>query len=411
MAIVGKIHARAKYTHARNFGETVATRGECKKFLAPPRDMSPLGRRFSRVCVRACVRVFRPNRQKLATSCSPVPSGTYSGCVVSLILKKHTLTRTHTHAHTHTRTLLRADYVTVDSKERKKKTQNRTIKFLLRSSQASEKPSQSTKQTSEPPTKKRKRKDKKPPGKVKGALSLLIQYDSDSQSSCGTHGTESDDSSAHSTSPVSGTLSPVVTETTDPPRYQTSGVLPEQSHEISANKCAQINGTAASLKSGDKITEKKRPSNGKTPVEKKKKKSKGRGEATPISPFVNLNDTVVSMQQLKSGSPSVSMPGSYQPYPSAYASYPPTGQHGYVMPGYSVPTNALNFAPGGHPHAQYATSLPQYYPGEGHPAAPGYSTSPGGYFPQWRTSYAPMQCQPPRFNYTKNGSNGSNVYR
>jgi len=280
------------------------------------------------------------------------------------------------------------------------------------SSQIPEKPSQSTKQTSEPPAKKRKRKDKKAVGKAKGALSLLIQYDSDSQSSCGTH-TESDDSSAHSTSPVSDTLSPVVMETTDPAQYQTSGAQPQQIHEVSANSGPQINGAiGSSPKSGEIITHKKRPSNGKTSVEKKKSKGgKKKGDAKNASPFVNLNDTVASMQQLKSVGTSVSVPATYQPYPSAYASYPPPGQHGYVMPGFSLPTSALNYTPGGHPHAQYATSLPQFYTGEAHPGPPGYSTSPRGYLPQWRTSYAPMQCQQPTFNYTNNGNNGSNVYR
>ena len=263
--------------------------------------------------------------------------------------------------------------------------------------------------TSEPVAKKRKRKDKKKaPGKAKGALSLLIQYDSDSQSSCGTH-TESDDSSAHSISPVSGTLSPVVVETTVSPRCQTSGALPEQSHGNFANSALQMNG-ATSPKSSEKITQKKRSSNGKTPVEKKRSKGGGnqRGDPLPVSPFVNLNDTVSSMQQLKSVGPSVSMTTSYQTYPSAYASYPPPGQHGYVMQSFPLPTGALNFTPGGH---QYAASLPQYYTGEAHPGPTGYGTTPGGYFPQWRTSYAPMQCQPPTFNCSNPGNNGSNVYR
>lgn len=284
----------------------------------------------------------------------------------------------------------------------------------MNSSQASEKPSQSTKQTSEAPAKKRKRKEKKKaPGKAKGALSLLIQYDSDSQSSCGTH-TESDDSSGHSTSPVSGTLSPVVMETTDNSRYQTSGGLPGQSHDVSANGSLQINGAGVSSKSGETVVHKKRPSNGKSPVEKKKSKGGGNHQtnANPASPFVNLNDTVVSMQQLKSVSPGVSMPANYQPYPAGYPSYTPPGQHGYVMPGFPLPTSTLTFTPGGHPHAQYSASLPpQYYTGESHPGPPGYSTSPRAYFPQWRTSYAPMQCQPSTFNYSNNGNNSNNAYR
>ena len=282
--------------------------------------------------------------------------------------------------------------------------------------QISEKPSQLAKEKPEPPAKKRKRKDKKKvPGKVKGALSLLIQYDSDSQSSCGTH-TESDDSSGHSTSPVSGTLSPVVMETTDPPRHQKSGAVPEQNNEA-ANGGMQMNGVGASSKSGETVTRKKRPSNGKTSVEKKKSRGGGGGggneqtNASTVPPFVNLDDTVASMQQLKSVAPSVSTPSSYPPYSSGYPSYPAPRQHGYVMPGFPLPTSALNITPGGHPHAQYSASLTQYYSGEPQPAPTGYSAPPSGYFPQWRTSYAPMQCQPPQFSYSNNGNDGSNVYR
>lgn len=282
------------------------------------------------------------------------------------------------------------------------------------SNQVSEKPSQSAKETPEPPAKKRKRKDKKKvPGKVKGALSLLIQYDSDSQSSCGTH-TESDDSSGHSTSPVSGTLSPVVMEITDSPRHQKSGAVPEQSNET-ANNGKQMNGVGASSKSRQTVTRKKRPSIGKTPVEKKKARGgeggKEQTNASTVPPFVNLDDTVVSMQQLKSVAPSVSTPTSYPPYPSGYPSYPAPGQHGYVMPGFPLPTSALNFTPGGHPRAQYSASLSQYYSGEPNAAPPGYSAPPRGYLPQWRTSYAPMQCQPPQFSYSNNGNDGSSVYR
>lgn len=290
-------------------------------------------------------------------------------------------------------------------------------RFLLASSQTSEKPSQSAKKTSEPPAKKRKRKEKKKtPGQAIGALSLLVQYDSDSTSSCGTH-TESDDSSVHSGSPVSGTPSPVVVETSsDSSRYQSAGAP----QEVSANSVSQLNGGVSKSGVGGGTTHKKRPSNGKSPVEKKKPRggTNSRGDAHP--PLVNLNDTVASMQQLKGGAPNAPMPSNspcYQVYSSAYAAYPTPGTQssaagvgGYALPSFSLPTGSLNFPPPG--HSQYAASLPQYYPGDAHPAAPGYSTSPGAYFPQWRTSYAPMQCSlPPKFNYGNGGSNGKNVYR
>lgn len=290
--------------------------------------------------------------------------------------------------------------------------------FYPCSCQASEKPSQSAKQTSEPPAKKRKRKEKKPPGKAKGALSLLIQYDSDSTSSCGTH-TESDDSSGHSSSPVSGTPSPVVVETSsDPSRFQSLGAaLPEQRQEVSANSVAQVNGGVP--KSGGGTTHKKRSSNGKSPVEKKKPRKGGNSRNEPHPPLVNLNDTVVSMQQLKGVAPNAPMPSNYQAYSSAYAAYATPGNQysapgvaGYALPSFSLPAGSLNFPPPGHP--QYAASLPQYYTGEAHPTPPGYSASPGGYFPQWRTSYAPMKCQgaiPPTFNFANSGNNGNNVYR
>ena len=170
------------------------------------------------------------------------------------------------------------------------------ISFLVLffSSQVSKKPDQSADQLSEPPKKKRKRKEKKGQNKAKGALSLLVQYDSDSTSSGGTH-TESDDNSAHSSSPVSGTLSPVVAETsTESSRNQSTRALPEQSQEISANSVSQINGPA-SKSSEVSASNNKRSSNGKSPVEKKKSKGgcNPRSEVRP--PLVNLHDTVSTM--------------------------------------------------------------------------------------------------------------------
>jgi len=294
-----------------------------------------------------------------------------------------------------------------------------SAKLKKNSSEASEKPSQSAKQTSEPPAKKRKRKEKKKtPGQAIGALSLLVQYDSDSTSSCGTH-TESDDSSGHSGSPVSGTPSPVVVETSsDSSRHQSLGA----SQEVSANSVSQLNGGTPKNGGGGGTAHKKRPSNGKSPVEKKKPRGGTTSRGDPHPPLVNLNDTVASMQQLKGGAPNAPMPGNspcYQVYSSAYPAYPTPGSQysaagvsGYALPSFSLPTGSLNFPSPG--HSQYAASLPQYYPGDAHHAPPGYSTSPGAYFPQWRTSYAPMQCQgslPPKFNYANSGNNGKNVYR
>lgn len=247
---------------------------------------------------------------------------------------------------------------------------------------------------------------------------MLIQYDSDSTSSCGTH-TESDDSSGHSGSPISGTPSPVVVETSsDSSRCQSQGAT----QEVSANNVSQLNGGTSRNGGGGGSTHKKRPSNGKSPVEKKKPRGGSTSRGDPHPPLVNLNDTVTSMQQLKGGAPNPPMPGNspcYQVYSSAYPAYPTPGSQystagvsGYALPRFSVPTGSLNFPQPG--HSQYAASLSQYYPGDAHHAPPGYSTSPGGYFPQWRTSFAPMQCQgslPPKFNYASNGNNGKNVYR
>lgn len=128
------------------------------------------------------------------------------------------------------------------------------------------------------------------------------------------------------------------------------------------------------------------------------------------------------MQQLKGVAPNAAMSSNsscYQAYSSAYATYPTPGVQysaagvtGYALPSFSLPAGSMNFPSPGHP--QYAASLAQYYSGEAHPAPSGYSASPGGYFPQWRTSYAPMQCQgpmPPTFNYGNGGNNGNNVYR
>lgn len=209
----------------------------------------------------------------------------------------------------------------------------------------------------------------------------------------------------------------------DSSRHQSFGALPEQSQEVSANSVAQVNGNASKNRGG--TTHKKRASSGKSPVEKKKPRGGGGGKSHP--PLVNLNDTVASMQQLKAVAPNAPMPANspcYQAYSSAYAAYPTPGTQysvagvpGYTLSSFSLPTGSLNFPPPGHP--QYAASLPQYYPGDGHghpppPPPPGYSTSPGGFFPQWRTSYAPMPCQtslPPTFNYANSGNNGNNVYR
>ena len=246
---------------------------------------------------------------------------------------------------------------------------------------------------------------------------MLIQYDSDSTSSCGTH---SDDSSGHSGSPISGTPSPVVVETSsDSSRYQSLGAT----QELSANNVSQLNGGTPRNGGGGGSNHKKRPSNGKSPVEKKKPRGGGTSRGDPHPPLVNLNDTVTSMQQLKGGAPNASMPGNspcYQVYSSTYPAYPTPGSQysaagvsGYAVPSFSLPTGSQNFPQPG--HSQYAASLSQYYPGDAHHATPGYSSSPGGYFPQWRTSCAPMQFQGslpcPKFNYANNGNSGKNVYR
>lgn len=279
--------------------------------------------------------------------------------------------------------------------------------------QHSEKHTQSKKEVSELSGKRRKRKEKKKvPGKAKGALSLLMQYDSDSQSSGGTH-TESDDSgSGHSTSPVNLSLSPVVVETTDPSRNLSSGASPV-GNETSGGG-VHMNGAGAGLKSSEPVTHKKRPSDGKSPLEKKKGKTVAGSERTVgnrPSPFVNLHDTVVSMQQLQAVAPVMSMPANYQPFPSGYANYPPPGQHGCVMPRFSLQPSSLSLTSGARTHVQYTANRPRGYPAESNTGPPRYHASPRGYFPQWRTSFAPMPCQGPPFKFSNNGNNGNNVFR
>lgn len=278
-----------------------------------------------------------------------------------------------------------------------------------------EKPTQSAKEMTELSAKKRKRKEKKEvPGKAKGALSLLIQYDSDSQSSCGTH-TESDDSgSGHSTSPVNLSLSPGAMEAADPSRYNNTVNSPVGNE--TANSGSHRYGAGVNSKSSESIKSKKRSSNGKSPVEKKKGKtapSAGAEAAVSNQPasVVNLNDTVVSMQQFKSVAPAMSMPASCQPYPSGYTNYPAPRQGGCVMPGFPLQPSPLSFAPRGHRHAQCSANRPRYYPADSLPGPRGYHPPPRGYFPQWRTRFAPMPCQRPTFNYSSNGNDSNNVYR
>lgn len=241
---------------------------------------------------------------------------------------------------------------------------------------------------------------------------MLMQYDSDSQSSGGTH-TESDDSgSGHSTSPVNLSLSPVVVETTDPSRNLSSGASPV-GNETSGSG-VHMNGAGAALKSSEPVTHKKRPCDGKSPLEKKKGKTVAGSERTVgnrPSPFVNLHDTVVSMQQLQAVAPVMSMPANYQPFPSGYANYPPPGQHGCVMPRFSLQPSSLGLTSGARTHVQYTANRPRGYPAESKTGPPRYHASPRGYFPQWRTSFAPMPCQGPPFKFSNNGNNGNNVFR
>ena len=248
---------------------------------------------------------------------------------------------------------------------------------------------------------------------------MLVQYDSDSQSSCGTH-TESDDSgSGHSTSPVSLSLSPVVMEAADSSRFNSTRSSPVGNEN--ANRGHPVFGACGvAAKSSEPMAFKKRPSNGKSPVEKKKGKietattvvrTEGTISNQPAS-VVNLNDTVVSMQQqFNTVAPALPMPAHYQPCPPGYANYPPARQRGCVMPGFPLQSNQLGFTPGGQPHAQHSGNRPRYYPPQSLPRPPLYHTPPRGYFPQWRTRFAPKQCQRPAFNYSNNGSNGNNVYR
>ena len=248
---------------------------------------------------------------------------------------------------------------------------------------------------------------------------MLIQYDSDGLSSNSTH-TESDDSSIHS-----GTPSPVEPSPSGPQetRCQTSVAVPDSSRQFPATGVLEVNGNSPQ---GCDVAPKKRSSNGKSPVDKKKAKGGNeRGFTCSNSTLVNLNDTISTMPQLRPVrqglvdklSPVLGNPPRYPVYSSPYTSFSSTtsqytaaGVAQYALPNYPVPSGSLNFPPG---HPPFSTSLPQYFTG-GVPRPPGCGPSPRGFFPQWRNSYAQMQCQTPfqpSYDFAKCGNKAKDGFR
>lgn len=220
----------------------------------------------------------------------------------------------------------------------------------------------------------------KPKRKQKGALGLLMQYDSDSGGSAAS--IDSDSTSNHSISPLSCT-------STSPDRIdkRSSPLSRVQHHHV-------ING-----ETNNNTKPKKRTSNGKTPSDKKRSKPKASKLSHDASGYVNLGDTVSGVQQFKSQrsrSPAVATTAATQL--TSQPMYQATG-----IPGYSFPQGPFPFQSGNYsfPPPNY----PQYLSNA--------AQSAGGYY-QWAGSYPSMPCQGnfPYLNFANNSSNGQrDVFR
>lgn len=248
---------------------------------------------------------------------------------------------------------------------------------------------------------KRDRKERKTP---KGALSLLIQYDSDSASSAGGLGTESDTSSNRS-SPLSP-LSAGAADSTQLCDNEATAIRNISGQRNSQNPSFLTNGSLSprsrcpSKSTSPKDLAKKRFSVSTTPEDHKKAKLNGSSLAvssfdSTVRPFVNLNDTLHSVQKLPpqtaSAVPMVTSTvanynqGTIQPPFPGNTSYPPH----IAVPGRQATPNCMPYPTTnlgyGHTTGPYTANIPPGYyqpPGQG-------ITTPSGYFP-WRGNYPPL---------------------
>ena len=255
----------------------------------------------------------------------------------------------------------------------------------------------------------RKQKSKKKDRKTyKGALSLLIQYDSDSASSAGGLGTESDETSSNRSSPLSP-LSTGTLELSQPCDNETApSTAAKNSYDQKTKKSPSplTNGNLSpgvaqepKSTSAKGLTKRRIPVSD-TPQDIKKTKLNGPGltvlsSASTTRPFVNLNDTLPSMQQLQSHT-SGTVPiatstipnynqGTLQTSFPGHTAYP----RPFVVPGQHAPRNGLPYPTTnlgyGHRPGHYGPAIPpNCYPPAGQVIAP-----PPGYY-TWRNNYPPL---------------------
>ena len=280
------------------------------------------------------------------------------------------------------------------------------------------------KQPKEPRKRKREKPERKNRKSPKGALSLLIQYDSDSASSAGGLGNESDDTSSNRSSP----LSPMSTGALDSPHphcsTETSPSPPGHHQRTSQLTNGMISpGYCQRPKSiSPKGSARKRCLASASPGEMKKSKVCLSNLAVPSSvpdtkpkPFVNLNDTLSSMQRLKPHSPGV-VPvaastvanynqGNIQSTFAANVTYPTHfATPGHVTPsGLPYPTTNLGYGPNpGH----FGPNIPPAYY---QTAGQGFAPPPTGYYP-WPGNYPPIHGRYP-CSYSGSSTGSGNVYR
>lgn len=222
-----------------------------------------------------------------------------------------------------------------------------------------------------PTNKKRKSK--------KGALGLLMQYDSDSGGSAAS--IDSDVISNHSISPSSCTSS-----SPDGSDKRTSPVNRLPNHNTIVNHETN-NNTKPKKRLGEKQC-----------TDKKRSKSKTPKVSHESSGYVNLEDTVTGVQHLKSQrslSPAV--------VTTATQLMPQPLYQGAGVPGYSYPQGPYPFQSGGFTFP--TPSYPQYLSNASQPATSYY---------QWAGSYPSIPCQSnfPYLNFSNSSNSSSrNVFR
>ncbi|KAK3731060.1 hypothetical protein QZH41_019219 [Actinostola sp. cb2023] len=238
---------------------------------------------------------------------------------------------------------------------------------------------------------KKLRSKPKPRRKQKGALGLLMQYDSDSGGSAAS--VDSDSTSTLSISPLSCTSSsPPMDRLLSPATRSDIGPIPP----AHAPSNQLVNG-----ETNNNTRPKKRTSNERSPVEKKKPRNKTKLNHDTTG-FVNLGDTVSGVKHLKNQRPrSPVVVTTATPINSQITSQSIYQAGG--IPGYSYPQSPFPFQSGNYsfPPPNY----PQYLSNAAQPAS--------GYY-QWPGSYPSIPCQNnfPYLNFSNNSSNSSrNVFR